>query len=47
MTEQLLASEWDFLIVDEAHHLNLGDDAETAADRALTELAASLEVFCC
>ncbi|MEC8529253.1 MAG: SNF2-related protein [Pseudomonadota bacterium] len=41
VTEQLLASEWDFLIVDEAHHLNLGDDAETAADRALTELAAS------
>ena len=41
VTEQLLASEWDFLIVDEAHHLNLGDDAETAADKALTRLAAS------
>ena len=41
VTEQLLASEWDFLIVDEAHHLNLGDDAITSADRALTELAAS------
>ena len=41
VTEQLLASEWDFLIVDEAHHLNLGDDAETAADKALTKLAAS------
>ena len=41
VTEQLLASEWDFLIVDEAHHLNLGDDAKTVADRALTELAAS------
>jgi ATP-dependent helicase HepA len=41
VTEQLLASEWDFLIVDEAHHLNLGDDAKTSADRALTELAAS------
>ncbi|MEC8633469.1 MAG: helicase-related protein [Pseudomonadota bacterium] len=39
VTEQLLASEWDFLIVDEAHHLNLGDEAKTAADRALTTLA--------
>jgi ATP-dependent helicase HepA len=41
VTEQLLASEWDFLIVDEAHHLNLGDDAKTAADKTLTKLAAS------
>ena len=41
VTEQLLASEWDFLIVDEAHHLNLGNDAKNAADKALTKLAAS------
>ena len=41
VTEQLLASEWDFLIIDEAHHLSLGEDAETKADRALTQLATS------
>ena len=41
VSEQLVASEWDFLIVDEAHHLNLGDDAKTEADRALTQLATS------
>ena len=36
---QLLAAEWDFLIVDEAHHRNLGETAQTELDAALTQLA--------
>ena len=35
----LVDSEWDFLIVDEAHHLNLGADAKTELDITLTKLA--------
>ena len=35
----LVNSEWDFLIVDEAHHLNLGADAKTELDITLTQLA--------
>ena len=37
--ERLLESEWDFLIVDEAHHLDLGAAARSQTDRALTHLA--------
>ena len=35
----LLESDWDFVIVDEAHHLNLGEDAEDEVDVTLTQLA--------
>ncbi len=36
---RLLESEWDFLIVDEAHHLDLGAAAQSQTDIALTHLA--------
>lgn len=35
----LLESDWDFVIVDEAHHLNLGEEAQDELDVTLTQLA--------
>ena len=35
----LLDTDWDFVIVDEAHHLNLGLDAQNDLDTALTQLS--------
>ena len=35
----LLESDWDFVIVDEAHHLNLGEEAQDELDITLTQLA--------
>ena len=35
----LLESDWDFVIVDEAHHLNLGEEAHDELDVTLTQLA--------
>lgn len=35
----LLDADWDFVIVDEAHHLNLGTDAHCELDATLTQLA--------
>ena len=35
----LLETDWDFVIVDEAHHLNLGLDAQNDLDTALTQLS--------
>ena len=35
----LLESDWDFVIVDEAHHLNLGEEAQGELDVTLTQLA--------
>lgn len=35
----LLDADWDFVIVDEAHHLNLGTDAQCELDVTLTQLA--------
>ncbi len=37
----LLDAEWDFVVVDEAHHLNLGEDARDDLDTTLTQLARS------
>jgi Rad3-related DNA helicase len=34
----LLDTDWDFVIVDEAHHLNLGLDAQNDLDTALTQI---------
>lgn len=35
----LLDADWDFIIIDEAHHLKLGEDAQDELDTTLTQLA--------